>query len=57
MLTQAGYVSAFFSQDEYIEFFARGDRSLDEVRAGLTKPGLSPLCVSGVEPCSSTIRE
>jgi len=35
VLTRAGYVNAFFSHDEYIQFFARDDHSLEEVRAGL----------------------
>ena len=32
VLTQAGYVNAFFSQDEYIDFFAETDGCLEEVR-------------------------
>lgn len=32
MLTQAGYVNAFFSHDEYIDFFAEVDSCLEEVR-------------------------
>jgi len=32
VLTQADYVNAFFSHDEYIEFFADVDGNLEEVR-------------------------
>jgi hypothetical protein len=32
MLTQAGYVNAFFSHDEYIDFIAETDACLEEVR-------------------------
>jgi hypothetical protein len=35
LLTQAGYVNAFFSHDEYIEFFARDRQSLEWVGAAL----------------------
>lgn len=34
-LTQANYVNAFFSHDEYIDFFARSDQNLAEVRTAL----------------------
>ena len=32
MLTEANYVNAFFSHDEYIEFFAEREESLAKVR-------------------------
>ena len=32
ILTQADYVNAFFSHDEYIEFFAKNDSNLADVR-------------------------
>jgi hypothetical protein len=32
ILTQADYVNAFFSHDEYIDFFARFPENLEEVR-------------------------
>jgi len=35
VLTQAGYVNAFFSHDEYIDFFAESDPCLEEVRQAL----------------------
>ena len=35
MLTQADYVNAFFSHDEYIDFFANEDGNLMEVRDAL----------------------
>jgi hypothetical protein len=40
ILTQADYVNAFFSHDEYIEFFAKPDGNLAEVRQelGTSKP-------------------
>jgi hypothetical protein len=33
LLTDAGYLNAFFSHDEYIDFFAENDALLAEVRA------------------------
>ena len=40
ILTHANYVNAFFSHDEYIDFFAKLDSSLEDVRKefGKTKP-------------------
>jgi len=40
ILTQADYVNAFFSHDEYIDCFARPDGNLEEIRRefGDTKP-------------------
>jgi hypothetical protein len=38
ILTQADYVNAFFSHDEYIDFFAKLDSNILEVRE---KPGIS----------------
>lgn len=42
ILTQADYVNAFFSHDEYIDFFAKSDGNLAEVRrefgAGRSNP-------------------
>jgi hypothetical protein len=35
VLTQANYVNAFFSHDEYIDFFAEHDQKLAEVRKAL----------------------
>ena len=35
ILTQADYVNAFFSHDEYIDFFAKIDSNLEEVRKEL----------------------
>lgn len=35
VLTQAGYVNAFFSHDEYIDFFAKEASCLEEVRTAL----------------------
>ena len=35
VLTHANYVNAFFSHDEYIDFFAKNDGSLAEVRKEL----------------------
>ena len=35
VLTQANYVNAFFSHDEYIDFFAKPDGNLQEVREEL----------------------
>jgi hypothetical protein len=32
ILTQADYVNAFFSHDEYVNFFAERDESLTDVR-------------------------
>jgi len=32
VLTHADYVNAFFSHDEYIDFFARLDKNLTDVR-------------------------
>jgi hypothetical protein len=41
VLTHADYVNAFFSHDEYIDFFAKLDANLQEVRKefGFEKPG------------------
>ncbi len=36
VLTQAGYVNAFFSHDEYIDFFAERSENLADVRKALT---------------------
>jgi hypothetical protein len=38
ILTQADYVNAFFSHDEYIDFFARFPENLEEVRKFWTSP-------------------
>jgi hypothetical protein len=35
VLTEANYVSAFFSHDEYIEFFAEKPENLADIRKGL----------------------
>jgi hypothetical protein len=35
VLTEAGYVNAFFSHDEYIDFFAESEDRLEEVRHAL----------------------
>jgi hypothetical protein len=35
ILTQADYVNAFFSHDEYLDFFAKLDSNLLEVRKEL----------------------
>ncbi len=35
VLTQADYVNVFFSHDEYIDFFARDDRNLADIRDAL----------------------
>jgi hypothetical protein len=35
ILTQADYVNAFFSHDEYIDFFASQQSNLSEVRESL----------------------
>lgn len=35
LLTHANYVNAFFSHDEYIDFFAREESSLAELRSAL----------------------
>ena len=37
VLTQADYVNAFFSHDEYIDFFAQFDENLEEVRKTFRK--------------------
>jgi len=39
ILTQAHFVNAFFSHDEFIDFFAKRDGSLDGVRKGLEGRG------------------
>jgi len=39
VLTQANYVNAFFSHDEYIKFFATHDENLASVREDLGKTG------------------
>lgn len=36
VLTQANYVNAFFSHDEYIDFFAQHDQNLADVRVALS---------------------
>jgi hypothetical protein len=36
LLTAANYVNAFFSHDEYIDFFAQGAENLEFVRAALS---------------------
>jgi hypothetical protein len=36
LLTQANYVNAFFSHDEYIDFFAERSENLEEVRQALS---------------------
>jgi hypothetical protein len=43
VLTQADYVNAFFSHDEYVDFFAKLDDNLAEVRKelGTSKPDRS----------------
>ncbi len=38
VLTQANYLNAFFSHDEYIDFFAGPDGNLGEVRDALRSP-------------------
>ncbi len=35
ILTEANYVNAFFSRDEYIEFMAKCEENLNEVREAL----------------------
>jgi hypothetical protein len=35
VLTHAGYVNAFFSHDEYIDFFAKGETQLQVIRENL----------------------
>ena len=47
ILTQADYVNAFFSHDEYIEFFARPDGNLAEIRQEFGDSGSDRLRVSG----------
>jgi hypothetical protein len=39
VLTQAGYVNAFFSLDEYIDFFAKEASCLEEVGAAFGATG------------------
>ncbi|MES1244437.1 MAG: hypothetical protein ABUT39_22725 [Acidobacteriota bacterium] len=39
LLTQADYVNAFFSHDEYIDFFAEREEALADVRTELGKSG------------------
>jgi hypothetical protein len=34
-LTEANYVNAFFSHDEYIDFFGDSDTSLTDIRKAL----------------------
>lgn len=47
VLTQADYVNAFFSHDEYIDFFAELDENLSDVRtvlgAALPRPPAKPV--------------
>ena len=37
ILTQADYVNAFFSHDEYIDFFAEHDQNIADVRKALAQ--------------------
>jgi hypothetical protein len=39
LLTHANYVNAFFSHDEYIDFYAENDKNLSEVREFLKTAG------------------
>jgi len=40
ILTQANYLNAFFSHDEYMDFFVSDDKALDDLRTSLTDAGL-----------------
>ena len=40
VLTQANYLNAFFSHDEYMDFFVSDDKALDELRTSLSDAGL-----------------
>jgi hypothetical protein len=42
VLTQANYVNAFFSHDEYIKFFATHEENLTGLREALEKSGSTP---------------
>jgi hypothetical protein len=42
VLTQANYVNAFFSHDEFIDFFATLDSNLAEVRETLIRSDKRP---------------
>ena len=52
VLTVAGYVDAFFSHDEYIDFFAKEVSFLEEVRTALVAdhPGTSSSDSGDIEP-------
>uniref|UniRef100_Q01Q80 Uncharacterized protein n=1 Tax=Solibacter usitatus (strain Ellin6076) TaxID=234267 RepID=Q01Q80_SOLUE len=52
VLTQAGYVNAFFSHDEYIDFFAKEISCLEEVRTALVggHPATNSSHAEGIEP-------
>jgi hypothetical protein len=45
VLTEIGYVNAFFSHDEYIDFFAENESCLEEVRKALG--GVKPARIEG----------
>jgi hypothetical protein len=40
VLTQANYLNAFFSHDEYMDFFVSDDKALDDLRTSLSDAGL-----------------
>lgn len=42
VLTEADYVNAFFSHDEYIDFFAEHEANLNPVIGEFTKPLMAP---------------
>lgn len=46
ILTQADYVNVFFSHDEYLDFYARPDGNLSEVREALGPSGPDRLRIS-----------
>jgi hypothetical protein len=43
VLTQANYVNAFFSDDEYVNFYAEHRQNIADVRAALTRVGGTQL--------------
>ncbi|MGA7914026.1 MAG: hypothetical protein WCA00_02230 [Candidatus Acidiferrales bacterium] len=47
VLTEANYVNAFFSHDEYIDFFGDENANLSEIRAALGPSRATPGGTSG----------
>jgi hypothetical protein len=56
ILTQADYVNAFFSHDEYVDFFAKLDSNLLEVRKELGNCRSDRFRVPATDPLRLCIR-